>query len=176
MTDRTEDLRNRRDTVLAKARTIAEKARDEGRELTGSESAELNASCVCVGCAACADRAADLLAPSPELPQPGGGTHPGVHGEAGVRRRSRRHREPATSSRHGELGSRSLSAERQHEFGRRSLPRNSCTPFRVAVESQVLTSDGTGENITGVLNDERHHQPIVRSRCVDQREKGDHDA
>jgi len=42
ITDPREDLRKRRDAVLAKARTLAEKARDEGRELSGGEAADVN--------------------------------------------------------------------------------------------------------------------------------------
>ena len=38
-----QDLFKRRDTVLAKARALAEKARDENREFTSDESAEVNA-------------------------------------------------------------------------------------------------------------------------------------
>jgi HK97 family phage major capsid protein len=41
-TDPREDLCKRRDAVLAKARTLAEKARDEGRELSGGEADDVN--------------------------------------------------------------------------------------------------------------------------------------
>jgi HK97 family phage major capsid protein len=43
MSDQREELLKRRDTVLGKARTLAEKARDESRELTAAEADQVNA-------------------------------------------------------------------------------------------------------------------------------------